>query len=143
MANHTFQFPITQHEYISTHKAYTKQGGGKYVNSSSSVRIEWLFNPFGSMTTEVPNSRKIYGINIYLKNKAGQIDSVKSALEKKYNKSLLPMTITATNDEPHYGSAGFYCQLSPDAILCLRKASCQQGDSWCHFNSLRIASDMV
>ncbi|GAB4031397.1 hypothetical protein [Spirosoma jeollabukense] len=121
---------------------YSTKDAIVYVDSTPRSRIEWLFNPyeFGKDTLyKIPDRRQAYGVNIYLKNKGNQLDSVKAALEVKYKHPLIPMDITATEDEPHFGPSGYYCELNSNAVLFLRRASCSQGDSWCQYNSLRIA----
>ena len=140
IAGHTIQFPKVAKQL--TNSGYTTNDKIIYVDSTDNLKIEWLFNLYESgedTIYKLPDRRQAYGVNIYLKNKADRLDSVKAALERKYKQQLLPMTITETSDERHYIPAGYSCQIGPDAVLFLRKTSSPQGDSWHQFNSLRIA----
>ena len=139
LANVPIRFPVKAYELDSTkyHLPYFRSN--KYVDSSENVKIEWLIDErSGDHLRNKIDNRTIYGVNIYLKNKGSQIDSVKSALEKQFGKKLNPVTIEETKDEQFSTNFGYSCQLNQNTTLFLRNATCEQGDSWCQYNSLRI-----
>ena len=139
LADHEIRFPLVGNELDSTIYHLTYFRSNKYVDSSENVKIEWLIDErSGDHLRNKIDNRTIYGVNIYLKNKGSQIDSVKSAIEKQFGKKMEPVTIDETKDELFTNNFGYSCQLNQNTTLFLRKATCNQGDSWCKYNSLRI-----
>jgi uncharacterized protein YcgL (UPF0745 family) len=141
LAGHVIHFPISAGELDTTKYRLTYVLGSKYVDSSETVKVEWLFDTREKgkdPAMGISDKRQAYGVNIYLKNKGSQIDSVKKALEKHFGKPMVPVEIAEIKEENFDRNLGFTCQLNPHTNLFLRKASSGQGDTWSQFNSLRI-----
>jgi hypothetical protein len=139
LAGHAIHFPINASELDTTKYRLTHILGSKYIDSSATVKVEWLFDiREKDIALGIADKRQAYGVNIYLKYKGSQIDSVKKALEKQFGKPMVPVQIVKIKEEYFDKNLGFTCQLNPGTTLFLRKAMRRQGDTWGQFNSLRI-----
>ncbi len=140
LAGYTVQFPITVAELQRFYPNGYKSFSTKFVDTSHSIRAEWWFNTHGTNGNRDLGNQP-YSIGIFLKNEGSQFDSIKTALEKHYGKTLLLLNVTRLGKyEPYQPSPPVYaCHLNKSTILALSKASSDRGDSWSQYNSVRTS----
>ncbi|GAB3960663.1 hypothetical protein GCM10028805_58310 [Spirosoma harenae] len=126
-------------ELGQNHPCGSLVGHHNFIDSSQSARIEWQFDEWADAGNQERRSQP-YGVVIFLKNKANQLDSLKTILEKQYRKSLKPMTIYSPKGEfMHFDPQIYRCEITEGTSLILTKAARYRGDSWSQYNSLRIS----
>jgi hypothetical protein len=140
LAGYEIHFPVMAYK-VDTTIYHRFRWAHQYGDSTESTKIVWLFDMYEDGAAPVyglPDKRQAYGVNIYLKNKATQMDSVIRALEVQFGKTMLPVIITDIQGESFNNNLGYSCQLNTNTTLFIREATCNQGDSWCQYNTLRI-----
>ncbi|WP_461094335.1 hypothetical protein [Spirosoma gilvum] len=139
LAGYKLKFPNTIAELAKEYPNGQLSGYHKFIDSSQSAKAEWQFDSWSGSYDE---DRRIhpYGVIISLKNKADQLDSLKTNLERQYNQPFTLFTLKSAGKENYNLDPPIYsCQIAKGTILLLSKAVSDRGDSWSQYNSLRIS----
>lgn len=135
LAGYTIQLPITVAQLSQEYKQGFTSHLDKFIDSTQTTRAEWWFDDWGGKGNQKPTNQA-YGVNIFLKNKADQLDSVKTALEHYYSQPLKPLVITKLNTKGSYPGV-YTCLIDGHNLLVLKKAT--QYEPWSQYNCIRIS----
>ncbi len=141
IAGQHVQFPINADQLRRKGYALNKWQS-QYVDSTESIRVGWLMGD-GSVASDsiygLADHRTAFGVNLYLKHAGDKLDSIRSALEKQFDKQFRPVELVKISSEQLPRPWGERMDINDDIVLFIRPATADQGDHWSADNTVRIA----